>query len=103
MDVHKDSAVLSRIEVVETGRGVTNVRAGQRVSIMPLLFCGTCYFCRRGLNHLCVSMACIGLSYDWGGIVYHQEMRRMGRGKGQENARLTSPLLRSRRKAMLLT
>jgi (R,R)-butanediol dehydrogenase/meso-butanediol dehydrogenase/diacetyl reductase len=55
-------------EVVETGPGVTGVRAGQRVSIMPLLFCGTCYFCRRGLNHLCVSMACIGLSYDWGGI-----------------------------------
>jgi (R,R)-butanediol dehydrogenase / meso-butanediol dehydrogenase / diacetyl reductase len=55
-------------EVVETGPGVANVRAGQRVSIMPLLFCGTCYFCRRGLNHLCVSMACIGLSYDWGGI-----------------------------------
>jgi (R,R)-butanediol dehydrogenase/meso-butanediol dehydrogenase/diacetyl reductase len=55
-------------EVVETGPDVTTVRAGQRVSIMPLLFCGTCYFCRRGLNHLCVSMACIGLSYDWGGI-----------------------------------
>ena len=55
-------------EVVGIGPGVTNVRPGQRVSIMPLLFCGTCYFCRRGLNHLCVSMACIGLSYDWGGI-----------------------------------
>src|SRR3954454_11357116 len=55
-------------EVVETGPGVPNVRAGQRVSVMPLLFCGTCYFCRRGLNHLCRSMACIGLSYDWGGI-----------------------------------
>jgi (R,R)-butanediol dehydrogenase/meso-butanediol dehydrogenase/diacetyl reductase len=55
-------------EVVEVGDGVTHVRAGQRVSIMPLLFDGTCYFCRRGLNHLCVSMACIGLSYDWGGI-----------------------------------
>jgi (R,R)-butanediol dehydrogenase/meso-butanediol dehydrogenase/diacetyl reductase len=55
-------------EVVDTGPGVQHVRAGQRVSIMPLLFCGTCYYCRRGLNHLCVSMACIGLSYDWGGI-----------------------------------
>jgi (R,R)-butanediol dehydrogenase/meso-butanediol dehydrogenase/diacetyl reductase len=55
-------------EVVDTGPGVQHVRAGQRVSIMPLLYCGTCYYCRRGLNHLCVSMACIGLSYDWGGI-----------------------------------
>src|SRR3954453_3387558 len=55
-------------EVLEVGAGVTHVRAGQRVSIMPLLFDGTCYFCRRGLNHLCTSMACIGLSYDWGDI-----------------------------------
>ena len=50
-------------EVVEVGAGVRNVAAGQRVSVMPLLFCGTCYYCRRGLNHLCASMACIGLSY----------------------------------------
>jgi (R,R)-butanediol dehydrogenase/meso-butanediol dehydrogenase/diacetyl reductase len=55
-------------EVVQTGPGVTTVSAGERVSIMPLLYCGTCYYCRRGLNHLCQSMACIGLSYDWGGI-----------------------------------
>jgi (R,R)-butanediol dehydrogenase/meso-butanediol dehydrogenase/diacetyl reductase len=55
-------------EVVEVGPGVTSVAAGQRVSVMPLLFCGSCYYCRRGLNHLCVSMACVGLSFGWGGI-----------------------------------
>ncbi len=55
-------------EVVETGHDVTHVAVGQRVSVMPLLFCGECYYCRRGLNHLCVSMACIGLSFGWGGI-----------------------------------
>jgi Threonine dehydrogenase and related Zn-dependent dehydrogenases len=55
-------------EVVEIGPGVHHVTAGQRVSVMPLLYCGSCYYCRRGLNHLCVSMACIGLSYEWGGI-----------------------------------
>lgn len=55
-------------EVVETGRSVTNVRAGDRVSVMPLLYCGSCYYCRRGLNHLCQSMACVGLSFGWGGI-----------------------------------
>lgn len=55
-------------EVLETGPDVGHVSPGQRVSIMPLLFCGTCYYCRRGLNHLCGSMACVGLSYDWGGI-----------------------------------
>lgn len=55
-------------EVLEVGAAVRSVRAGDRVSVMPLLFCGTCYFCQRGLNHLCVSMACIGLSDSWGGI-----------------------------------
>ena len=55
-------------EVAEVGAGVTEVAAGQRVSVMPLLYCGTCYYCRRGLNHLCVSMACVGLSFGWGGI-----------------------------------
>jgi (R,R)-butanediol dehydrogenase/meso-butanediol dehydrogenase/diacetyl reductase len=55
-------------EVVAVGDGVRDVAPGQRVSVMPLLFCGRCYYCRRGLNHLCSSMACIGLSSSWGGI-----------------------------------
>jgi len=55
-------------EVVETGKEVTNVKVGDRVTIMPLLFDNECYYCRRGLNHLCVRMACIGLSYTWGGL-----------------------------------
>jgi (R,R)-butanediol dehydrogenase / meso-butanediol dehydrogenase / diacetyl reductase len=55
-------------EVVEVGADVTTVRPGHRVSVMPLLYCGTCYYCRRGLNHLCMSMACVGLSCRWGGI-----------------------------------
>lgn len=55
-------------EVVEIGSGVRNVRVGQRVSVMPLVTCGKCYFCRRGLNHLCRIMGAIGLSHQWGGI-----------------------------------
>ena len=55
-------------EIVAVGNEVTSLEVGQRVSVMPLLYCGQCYYCRRGLNHLCQSMACVGLSYDWGGI-----------------------------------
>jgi (R,R)-butanediol dehydrogenase/meso-butanediol dehydrogenase/diacetyl reductase len=55
-------------EIVEVGAGVTNLSVGQRVSVMPLLYCGRCFYCRRGLNHLCQSMACVGLSYKSGGI-----------------------------------
>jgi (R,R)-butanediol dehydrogenase/meso-butanediol dehydrogenase/diacetyl reductase len=55
-------------EVLEVGSGVTRVKVGDRVSAMPLLVDDECYYCRRGLNHLCVKMACVGLSYAWGGI-----------------------------------
>jgi (R,R)-butanediol dehydrogenase/meso-butanediol dehydrogenase/diacetyl reductase len=55
-------------EVVAVGSEVTRVRVGDRVSIMPLAYCGRCEYCRRGLQHLCAVMACTGLSTDWGGI-----------------------------------
>ena len=55
-------------EILEVGSQVKNLAVGDRVSVMPLLFCGNCYYCRRGLNHLCQSMACVGLSFQWGGI-----------------------------------
>ncbi|TMQ06219.1 MAG: zinc-binding dehydrogenase [Deltaproteobacteria bacterium] len=55
-------------EVIEVGREVTRVRAGDRISAMPLLVDHECYYCRRGLDHLCMKMACVGLSYAWGGI-----------------------------------
>jgi (R,R)-butanediol dehydrogenase/meso-butanediol dehydrogenase/diacetyl reductase len=41
---------------------------GDRVSVMPLAYCGACYFCVRGENHLCVRMGCFGLSWAWGGL-----------------------------------
>jgi (R,R)-butanediol dehydrogenase/meso-butanediol dehydrogenase/diacetyl reductase len=55
-------------EVIEVGTEVTTARVGARVSVMPLVTCGECYYCRRGLNHLCVVMACTGLSWNGGGI-----------------------------------
>lgn len=55
-------------EVLEVGGRVTHLRVGDRVSVMPLISCGSCFFCLRGLNHLCQSMGCIGLSFQWGGI-----------------------------------
>jgi (R,R)-butanediol dehydrogenase / meso-butanediol dehydrogenase / diacetyl reductase len=55
-------------EVLETGTEVTSARPGDRVSVMPLVYCGQCYYCLRGLNHLCPRMACTGLSWQGGGI-----------------------------------
>jgi (R,R)-butanediol dehydrogenase / meso-butanediol dehydrogenase / diacetyl reductase len=55
-------------EVVATGAGVVSVREGDRVAIMPLAYCGTCAYCSRGLQHLCATMGCVGLSHAWGGM-----------------------------------
>jgi (R,R)-butanediol dehydrogenase/meso-butanediol dehydrogenase/diacetyl reductase len=55
-------------DVVATGPGVTTVGEGDRVAIMPLAYCGRCAYCRRGLQHLCATMACVGLSHAWGGM-----------------------------------
>lgn len=55
-------------EVIEVGGDVRTVRVGDRVAVMPLIFCGHCYHCLRGLKHLCERMACVGLSWAWGGL-----------------------------------
>jgi (R,R)-butanediol dehydrogenase/meso-butanediol dehydrogenase/diacetyl reductase len=55
-------------DVVAVGRDVEAAAPGDRVAIMPLAFCGQCYFCLRGLNHLCTTMGCVGLSWAWGGL-----------------------------------
>jgi (R,R)-butanediol dehydrogenase/meso-butanediol dehydrogenase/diacetyl reductase len=55
-------------DVVATGAGVTSVKEGDRVAIMPLAYCGRCAYCRRGLQHLCATMGCVGLSHAWGGM-----------------------------------
>lgn len=55
-------------DVMAVGPGVTRVAEGDRVAVMPLAYCGTCAYCRRGLQHLCATMACVGLSHAWGGM-----------------------------------
>ena len=55
-------------EVLEVGSGVSSLSPGDRVSVMPLISCGECWPCSRSMNHLCVKMAAVGLSYAWGGM-----------------------------------
>src|SRR5438105_1639560 len=55
-------------EVVAVGPSVSRVAVGDRVAIMPLAYCGHCAYCSRGLQHLCATMGCVGLSHAWGGM-----------------------------------
>ncbi len=44
-------------EVVETGSAVTRFAPGDRVTVEPVVACGTCNECRRGRYHLCRSIS----------------------------------------------
>jgi (R,R)-butanediol dehydrogenase/meso-butanediol dehydrogenase/diacetyl reductase len=50
------------------GPEVTDIAVGQRVSVMPQIYCGRCPACLRGEEQLCVQIGAIGLSWDWGGF-----------------------------------
>jgi (R,R)-butanediol dehydrogenase/meso-butanediol dehydrogenase/diacetyl reductase len=55
-------------DIAEIGDGVEGFKIGERVTVMPLHRCGKCYFCQRGLYHLCVIQAGTGLQWYWGGF-----------------------------------
>ncbi len=54
--------------VLAVGDDVSHVRAGDRISIQPLLSPRNDYYGKRGLYHLSPSMGCVGLSWAWGGM-----------------------------------
>jgi (R,R)-butanediol dehydrogenase/meso-butanediol dehydrogenase/diacetyl reductase len=83
-------------DVEAVGTDVSSVEPGDRVSIMPLAFCGDCHFCRRGLNHLCVRMGCVGLSWRWGGfaeqaVVQDYQVSRLPDSVSYEQGALIEP------------
>jgi L-iditol 2-dehydrogenase len=57
--------------VVEAvGAGVTGVRVGQRVLVNPIIACGGCDSCTRGLGHLCRRAGLLGRELD-GSLAEH--------------------------------
>jgi propanol-preferring alcohol dehydrogenase len=58
---HEIAGVVEKI-----GDAVTNVAPGDRVCIHYLVHCGTCEFCRRGLEQFCRTVQMIGKHRDGG-------------------------------------
>ena len=50
--------------VVEMGPQVENLKVGDRVTAMPVLYCGECYFCREGRQNICDHRPLLGLGAD---------------------------------------
>jgi threonine dehydrogenase-like Zn-dependent dehydrogenase len=47
--------------VAGVGEGITDFRVGDRVAAHPVIPCGDCAQCRRGLGHLCDRMGHLGI------------------------------------------
>ena len=44
-------------EVVQVGKEVSRFAVGDRVTVEPVIACGTCYYCQRGQYHLCTNVS----------------------------------------------
>lgn len=57
-------------EVVALGTGVSGVQVGDRVAVAPYLCCGTCEYCLRGQENLCLRGDILGLMSQGGYAEY---------------------------------
>jgi len=55
-------------EVVAAGPGVRHVAVGDRVAIMPQVYCGACPQCLAGRQQCCMHITAVGYSWPWGGF-----------------------------------
>ncbi|MDR0267984.1 2,3-butanediol dehydrogenase [Paenibacillus sp.] len=55
-------------QVVEVGEGVQRIKVGDRVCVEPIINCGTCDSCRKGLYNLCEKLGLHGMSGNGGGF-----------------------------------
>ena len=59
------------VEDAGRSRGGTNVmKEGTHVAVDPNIACGVCYYCRRGLVHLCANLRALGVDIDGGMAEY---------------------------------
>ncbi len=56
--------------VTDVAKGVTGIAIGDHVAVDPNISCGTCFFCRRGLVHLCENLRALGVDRDGGMAEY---------------------------------
>jgi len=48
------------------GEGVSGLSLGQRVAVCPIIACGRCYYCQRGLRNRCLKRVTLGYEEDGG-------------------------------------
>jgi L-iditol 2-dehydrogenase len=84
-------------EVVEVGKKVKNVKAGDRVAIDPGISCGVCEFCITGRPNLCPDVKFLGTPPIVGAYREHivmpaRNLVKLPEGVGFEEGALSEPL-----------
>ena len=51
-------------EVTSTGEDVTDFEVGDRITVNPVLACGSCLYCLNGMENVCQNRKAIGYEYD---------------------------------------
>ncbi len=52
-------------EIAELGENIKgNLKPGDRVTVNPLIYCGECYYCKRGMLNMCTKLGTIGFAAD---------------------------------------
>jgi L-iditol 2-dehydrogenase len=66
--VHYPSVIGHEISgtVEACGSGVQGFEVGDPVAICPVIPCGVCYACQRGMDNICLNRTAIGYEYDGG-------------------------------------
>ncbi len=83
--------------VVESvGMAVHGIEPGQHVAVDPNISCGTCYYCRRGLVHLCANLQALGVDLNGGMAEYcfvpAQQIYRLPEGMQGDAAAFVEPV-----------
>ncbi len=53
-------------EIVEVAKKVKDYKIGERVTIAPAVPCGKCYYCKRGMQSMCLNLKAIGYHFNGG-------------------------------------
>jgi len=82
--------------VVEDAGKVARIVEGTRVAVDPNIPCGTCFYCRRGLVHLCAGLRALGVDIDGGMaeycIVPKEQLHMLPANMSAEAGALIEPL-----------
>ncbi len=88
-------------EISEVGEGVEGFFVGERATVYPVVSCGSCFYCQKGHQNMCVNRKTFG--YDYNGafaeyvlvpsrLVNFGSVVKIPDGFPMEEAALTEPL-----------